>query len=320
MEENGFTRITIPVNFDWRPGQHCFLRFTSFGLLPALSAHPFTICSLPSRIPGVKSQLVFYIRHQGGFTAKIYEYAMKHPDATVPVLIDGPYGGINMQSYLQSDHLLVIAGGSGVGWTLPFIEQFIACRLTPIDEECGLAEQGDIKQATNENEPRHACKFPVPSSLRLVIATRDISSRAWHIQAVNKLLAEHSVAKSLPKIHIQVHLTGEAVQEINSTDQVQELLAKSEEQSSLPEKLSGERKQAEISTLVEECEGRPQLSVIIQEAANAMEASESLGVYVCGPTTMQNDVRNAVADVNLNIFKGSKSGGAYLHCEHFSWA
>ncbi|KAJ5752731.1 hypothetical protein N7520_009648 [Penicillium odoratum] len=310
VEENGFIRITIPVDFTWRPGQHCFLRFTSFGILPALSAHPFTICSLPSRQLGVKSQLIFYIRHQGGFTAKVYDYAMKHPNAMVPVLIDGPYGGINMQSYFQSDHLLVIAGGSGVCWTLPFIEQFITCRSTPIDEEYGLAEERDIKQATSDNESRRVCKISVPSSLRLILATKDITSRAWYIRAVNKLLAEHSMANSLPKIQIQVHLTGEAIEEIHS----------SEEQSALPEKSNGGRKPAETSTSVEECEGRPQLPIIIQEVARAMEVGESLGVYVCGPTTMQNDARNAVADVNLNILQGSKSGGAYLHCEHFSWA
>lgn len=318
MEENGFTRITIPVNFSWRPGQHCFLRFTSFGLLQALSAHPFTICSLPSRQPGVKSELVFYIRHQGGFTAQIYEFAMKNPNATVPVLIDGPYGGINMQTYYQSDHILVIAGGSGVGWTLPFIEQFITCRSTPADEECGRAEEVDSEKVASDDELRHAYKLSMPSSLRLILATRDISSRTWYVQAVNKLLAEHSVTNSLHNIHIQVHLTGDAIKDNNSTNQVQEHPAILERRSSLPQRISGEGNQ--ISTLAEECEGRPQLPVIIQEAARVMEASESLGVYVCGPTTMQNDVRNAVADVNLNIFKGSKSGGAYLHCEHFSWA
>lgn len=275
---------------------------------------------MPSRRPDVKSELVSYIRHQGGFTAQIYEFAMKNPNVTVPVLIDGPYGGINMQTYFQSDHVLVIAGGSGVGWTLPFIEQFIACRSTPADEECGRAEEVDSEKVASDDEPRHACKLFAPSSLRLILATRDISSRTWYVQAVNKLLAEHSMASSLPNIHIQVHLTGEAIDDKDSTNQVQEHPAVLEGQSSFPQKTSGGRSQAEISTLAEECEGRPQLPVIIQKAARTVGASESLGVYVCGPTTMQNDVRNAVADVNLNILKGSKSGGAYLHCEHFSWA
>lgn len=73
--------------------------------------------------------------------------------------------------------------------------------------------------------------------------------------------------------------------------------------------------------LGKEFEGRPNLSLVVQEeAANFAEAGQSLGVYVCGPTTMQNDERNAVARENLGILKGSKSSGVYLHSEHFSWA
>ncbi|KAJ5698008.1 hypothetical protein N7462_000013 [Penicillium macrosclerotiorum] len=320
VEENGFTRITIPVAFSWRPGQHCFLRFTSFGFLRALSAHPFTISSLPSREPGVESQLVFYIRHQGGFTAKLYEYAMKSPNATVPVLIDGPYGGINMQSYVHSDHLLVIAGGSGVGWTLPFIEQFITHRSGPIDEECGRAVDVGSEKEASGSEPRYACKMSAPSSLRLILATRDVTSRVWYSQAVKKLLTEQSGTSRLSNLYIEVYHTGQAVQDIKTINMVQEPQVSSEEQSPMPEKVSDGATRAEISKLVEECTGRPQLPSIIREAAGQVKSSESLGVYVCGPTTMQNDVRNAVADVNLDILKGSKSGGAYLHCEHFSWA
>src|SRR6201996_3851951 len=70
VEDNGFTRITIPAKFNWKPGQHCFLRFTSFGLLGTLSSHPFTICSLPSTRQDEPSELVFYLRHKGGLTAK----------------------------------------------------------------------------------------------------------------------------------------------------------------------------------------------------------------------------------------------------------
>lgn len=222
-----------------------------------------------------------------------------------------------MQPYVHSDHLLVIAGGSGAGWTLPFIEDFITYRSTPTNEECGQAmdekEEGDT-------EARRSCKWSTPSSLRLILATRDMSSKIWYTRAVTKLLADHAGANSLSKIQIQVHLTGEAEQDIESINVVQEPSSSSEEQIPLPEKGSDVRDQAEILLSVDECKGRPQLPSIVREAAGTVSSGESLGVYVCGPTTMQNDVRNAVADVNLNILKGSKSGGAYLHCEHFAWA
>ncbi|KAL7925673.1 ferric reductase like transmembrane component domain-containing protein [Trichoderma austrokoningii] len=213
-QDNGFVRMTIPVNFHWRPGQHCFLRFTSFGLFHAISAHPFTICSSPSEKPGEQSQLTFYIRPEKGFTAKLYQYALDQPGGSIPLLVDGPYGGINMQRYQHSDHVLVVAGGSGAGWCLPFIE-----RIGSVSDEKNFKEEG------------------------------------------------HN-----------------------------------------------------IHALEREFKGRPQLPQIIQEATRVADAGQSLSVFVCGPTTMQNDVRNAVAKENLKILQGSGTGAVYLHTEHFSWA
>ena len=79
----------------------------------------------------------------------------------------------------------------------------------------------------------------------------------------------------------------------------------------------------EMATTVpgSEFDGRPRLPLIVrEEAAKAAEAYGSLGVYVCGPITMQNDVRNAVAAENLNLLRNTNSGGVYLHSEYFSWA
>jgi len=69
--------------------------------------------------------------------------------------------------------------------------------------------------------------------------------------------------------------------------------------------------------------GRPGLVEIIrEEAGKAAEAGQELSVYVCGPGTMQNDVRNAVAERNLGILRGGVGSGrgVYLYSEHFSWA
>ena len=293
VEDNGFTRITIPANFHWKPGQHCFLRFTSFGFVRALSAHPFTICSLPSRQPGEESQLVFYIRHQGGFTAQLYEYALQHPGASLPVLVDGPYGGVNMQPYIDSDHLVVIAGGSGAGWTLPFIEHF-ACL-------------GQVRKETSGDDDAEKGKACVPASLRVILATRETNSCAWYTHAVKTLLAKHT---RVP-VRVEVYLTGEAVQGSDSSEEVAKSATVSE-----PERSISEESTDGLS--IEEFSGRPLLATTVRKAADAA-GRESLGVFVCGPVTMQNDVRNAVADANIDALKG-KSGGVYLHCEHFSWA
>ncbi|PYH43009.1 ferric reductase family protein [Aspergillus saccharolyticus JOP 1030-1] len=308
LESNGFIRITIPAAFRWRPGQHCFLRFTNFGLLHALSAHPFTICSLPAEKPGEESRLIFYIHHQGGFTARLYDYVLAHPDATVSVLVDGPYGGINMPSYSRSDNLLLIAGGSGLGWTLPFIQQFLSSRCTPRDVECG--HEVDVVSDDDAKAARHNS----PRSLRVILATRDPDSRMWFDQAVRRLREELAVPGTVLNLHIQLHRTRDEADQ--QPTQSQQAPVEWKEQGPRPASRDGLRDQA-MRTMVDCYKGRPRLPGIIREA---VQPGESLGVYVCGPLSMQSDVRKAVADENVKLLKGGQSGGVYLHCEHFQWA
>ncbi|RDW59949.1 hypothetical protein BP6252_13036 [Coleophoma cylindrospora] len=321
VEENGFIRITIPAKFDWSPGQHCFLRFTSFGLLHAISAHPFTICSSSSIPPNGQSDLVFYIRHQGGFTASLYQFAVEHPGALVSVLVDGPYGGINVQKYHDSDHLLVIAGGSGAGWCLPFIERFVRYSQIPADEEHGQPIPSNDKETLPVKVPRTHRSAHGPVSLRVILATQDVNSRTWFLQTVSELLSKYAATDSSSNVHVQVYLTGEAAEIAEPSNQIPNDPASSKESTSSAEKITipNERKKATVSG--KEFGGRPELPLIVQEEATKVaEAGQSLGVFVCGPITMQNDVGNAVAHENLNILRGARAGGVYLHSEHFSWA
>lgn len=266
-----------------------------------------------------KSELVFYVRQQRGFTARLYQSALDHPGISTPVLVDGPYGGINLQSYAHSDHLLVVAGGSGAGWTLPLIEQFVLCQSNAVDEDGSqAADLNSIEKKTEGHEPSAYGSF----TLRVILATRDASSRLWYIQTVNELLSRYS-KESLSNVHIQIHVTGQAAQE--AADKSLDLPAGLTEPANSQENiiaLEGKTQTSAVSTpLAEQLSGRPQLPLIIQEeAARVANEGESLAVFVCGPVTMQNDVRNAVAEANLNVLKGSKSGGVYLHSEHFSWA
>ncbi|KAF1940217.1 hypothetical protein EJ02DRAFT_435809 [Clathrospora elynae] len=314
VDNSGFIRVTIPAKFEWKPGQHCFLRFTSFGLLQATSSHPFTICSLPSLRPGEQSELVFYIRRQGGFTAKLHEYALQHPGHSVPVLVDGPYGGVNLQNYHDADHVLVAAGGSGAGWLLPLIEQFIRYGTRSQDAHVHVKESLHV-------EDSHERSHSGPFSLRVVLATRDTTSRMWFLGAVDELLAKHSTADSLSDVRVQVYLTGDAAREADLSNKDIEDIPTPDGSLSTTDKINV-RGQVHLSTMQgREFEGRPQLPMIVSEEANKVhDAGQSLSVFVCGPVTMQNDVRNAVAVENLKILKGSKSGGIYLHSEHFAWA
>ncbi|KUJ13839.1 uncharacterized protein LY89DRAFT_708955 [Mollisia scopiformis] len=318
VEDNGFTRIVVPAKFDWTPGQHCFLRFTSFGLAQAISAHPFTICSSPSINPNEPSELVFYIRHQRGFTAKLYQHALEQPGVSVPVLVDGPYGGINVQRYNESDHLLVIAGGSGAGWCLPFIERFIRHTSSSLSTDTGhgLTLTDDKEALPMHHTPTQAAG---PLSLRVILATRDIASRVWFLRAVSDLLSKYpTAANSSSHIRVQVYLTGSAAEEADLSHSHHPVSSKGSTSSA--DKIDVPVKGADLSVPGKEFEGRPTLPLIIREEAARAGMGEVLNVFVCGPTTMQNDVRNAVAGENLGILRGRRNGGVYLHSEHFSWA
>ena len=264
--------------------------------MQAISAHPFTICSSPSH---ENSELVFYIRHGKGFTAKLYQHALDHPEVAVPVMIDGPYGGINMWRLHEAGRTLVIAGGSGAGWCLPFVEGFVQDGLVE-DTSCSCSQP-----TAKRNVSMRETEVQSGKALSVVLATRDPASRVWFERSAGAILDGFASTA----VQVQVYLTGNAAHEAE----------KAADQAST----SGSDKHDPEKDLEagKEFEGRPELPAIIRrEAALAREAGQSLGVYVCGPETMQNDVRNAVARENLSIICGGSSGSVYLHCEHFSWA
>ncbi|TGO33291.1 hypothetical protein BHYA_0254g00060 [Botrytis hyacinthi] len=320
IEDNEFTRITIPANFKWQPGQHCFLRFRSFGI-HTLSSHPFTICSLPSISLDKPSEITFYIRHQGGFTARLYNHAIKRPGIQVPVLVDGPYGGIDNQRYFGSDRLVVVAGGSGAGWMLPFVEQFLRFRSSKVIPE-PLADKTKENKQTSD-EPSRQQDPRSPRSLRVILSTRDIATRTWFHTTVNNMLSDYQSLGT--DISVEVYLTGEAEPMAQSPTESAPELERSNiisTEKDVIDKHTGVPRNSDASNEAkDEVRGRPDLPLLIrEEAAAARTTGQTIGVFVCGPLTIQDDIRNAVAKENLGIIKNPSAGGIYLYSEHFSWA
>ena len=98
-------------------------------------AHPFTIASVDTTDGGTRGEdvpttkealaetqpywkeLVFFIKVHGGFTRKLRDVAEKSGKAKV--FVDGPYGkSPDLTGY---DTSVLIAGGSGVSFTLPLL-------------------------------------------------------------------------------------------------------------------------------------------------------------------------------------------------------
>jgi NAD(P)H-flavin reductase len=264
--------------------------------------------------PNAQSEMVFYIRPHSGLTAKLHAHAMENPTSSISVLVDGPYGGISAQQIIDADHALVIAGGSGAGWCLPFVEQFIRYRersreVSPSPNDTSQIEKG-----------LHAGNLTTSGSLRVILATRDSASRKWFLRAVDELLAKHNTSESLSNVRVEVHLTGKAAQEADLQENDSEDVSLPSDEASPDTKIATSNETHQGAS-AGEFEGRPQLPMVIKEEADSIrERHQLLSVFVCGPITMQNDVRNAIAAENLNILKGSKAGEISLYSEHFSWA
>lgn len=217
-----------------------------------------------------------------------------------------------MQRLNDVDRLLVISGGSGAGWALSLLDLHCRQRSISYDGEIdsGSASQSELSQIFHKGNQTHR-------SLRMILATRESPSRSLFSGSVSRLLSDCSGLPSPSDVSEEIYLTAEAQQVVHGEAAEEEFedLTKSSDNI----KLVSQEEKAGI--LGKDLLGRPDLSVVnCQEDQAAAAEHSALKVYVCGPLTMQNGVRNAVARENADIIQGARVGCVYLHSEHFSWA
>jgi hypothetical protein len=307
LAANGFICVRIPTTAVWGVGQHFFVRFLSLEI-HALSIHPFTACSLSgasSHTDDSTSELVLYIRPQAGFTARLAHYAETHPNGSMTVLLDGPYGGVHMQKISKSQRQLVVAGGSGAGWLLPMITTFLRQTQAGGDKE-------------EEAKSLH--------SARIVLVTRDVTTNQWFEETFRELLTTFGLDKMPTSLGVELYYTGSHDGTVTAAGSGQ-FLQKFDE----PEKAAGTQQipvpsgsdsslETGRSVAVKHHNGRPDLQSIIHAEVMSSGPTGQLGVFVCGPASMQVDVSNAVADQQIAVLRGGTAKDVYLHMEHFSWA
>ncbi|THV08009.1 hypothetical protein K435DRAFT_642878 [Dendrothele bispora CBS 962.96] len=112
--------VQTPSRVRWRPGQHVFVRFVSLGI-HAFSSHPFTIASIPNVESSGDSELELAFAVRGGITKRLAGLVRDKPSKALRVWVDGPYGGIPGKSMGEYDHVYLLAGGSGVTFTLSLL-------------------------------------------------------------------------------------------------------------------------------------------------------------------------------------------------------
>ncbi|KAK4506960.1 hypothetical protein PRZ48_000693 [Zasmidium cellare] len=106
--------IRLDIDHDdrttWQAGQHFYLTFPSLSIW---QSHPFTVASIPS-----SHRHTYLLRVRSGQTSHLARLADEN--ATVPVILAGPYGQA-FPSY-ETQHVLAVAGGTGVTFTLPILQ------------------------------------------------------------------------------------------------------------------------------------------------------------------------------------------------------
>lgn len=114
IDDNG---TVIRLDFDhahtqpWQAGQHFYLTFPSLSIW---QSHPFTVASAPDLHNETQTH-TYLLRVRDGQTKQLAALG----DCPVPVIMTGPYGQ-GHPSY-AAQHVLAVAGGTGVTFTLPII-------------------------------------------------------------------------------------------------------------------------------------------------------------------------------------------------------
>ncbi|KAK7449815.1 hypothetical protein VKT23_013291 [Stygiomarasmius scandens] len=128
------TIVKVPARVKWTPGQHIFVRFVSPGI-HAFSSHPFTIASIPSETREL--ELVFGV--QGGITKALDGLIRGKASKAMKIWIDGPYGGVPGKNLGGYDHVYLLAGGSGVTFTLSILMDLVQ-QAKASELKCGHIE------------------------------------------------------------------------------------------------------------------------------------------------------------------------------------
>lgn len=299
---SGLVRVSVPTLIKWTPGQHVFVRFLTLDL-HLLTAHPFTISSVyrDPKQAGKASELVFYIKPQRGVTARLAALAAKQPGITKKIFIEGPYGGVSTHHMSQFDTILVIAGGSGGGFSLAMVDE--ALRLS------GLSTSED--ESGQESRRR----------LQVVFSTRDTLMADWYIDEIESRLSQSTTLPGSDngfETSVSVHIT-------SNRDLTRSTSTLVDSEKGTADKLPP----TDITTtgsfsLNIHRNARPDIPGLVARTVAMTHVNpmpngkkQRIGVLVCGPASMLHDTRNTAALAQKRTF-GGEIEELYLHSESFA--
>ncbi|KJA21459.1 hypothetical protein HYPSUDRAFT_67797 [Hypholoma sublateritium FD-334 SS-4] len=303
-----FLRIAVPRRraLHWSAGQSAFLSFPTLGGSP-FASHPFTIATIDDDKSNIDTEsLIFILRIRSGTTKRLAHFASTS-GATLPVLLNGPTSA--PPHLARADAAVLLAGGSGVAFTLPLLLDAIS---------------------------RATVGAPTCARILFVWAVRDLD----HIQWIAPLLAP-ALARVPPTLalSLQFHITGDAADltddPADTPSGASELsLSDGDAEKALPTPTSGsdsgadpEKEPADselekgtarallASPNVRVLRGRPDVARILGEALRA-DGTSHVSVNVCGTHALAESVRRALRTPRASaILHGAPT--VALHVEAF---
>ncbi|KAH7024617.1 ferric reductase like transmembrane component-domain-containing protein [Microdochium trichocladiopsis] len=331
------------------------------GAAHGLTSHPFTICSVPFSATGEslgnnggddndgekknepRNELVFYAAVRGGITGKLGRIAgavvsgTPHRDSpssspssstsstrtTVPVHLDGPYGGIKGRPLDSFDDNLIIACGAGAAFSLGFVMDAMLLRAATRRHATTATEGG----------------AGITPRLEVVIATRDRALLGWYSDALATFIHANGLPADCVKgVRISVYVTAgtgptaASSSSSSSSPSTKEVDVETKGDAaaavvvgSLPTAAPSVGGLLQIETIA----GRPDISALIHGASSSSSTGQrqqqsrtsSLAIVACGPGSVLEEVQAAAAQAQLRILAGREGARTqvYLHTEHFSW-
>jgi len=292
-------RVRRPPHFHWSPGQTAYLIMPGVSCVP-FEAHPFTIASVDATSDETLGdvtqmakeglgetepywkELVFFIGVHGGFTKKLHDVAEK--GGKVKVFVDGPYG--KSPDLTDYDTSVLIAGGSGITFTLPLL----------LDGIKNIA-------AGKSNTKRIAFIWSIrdPSHLLCISETLETATK----------LAPPGLT-----ISIRIYMTGDSA--LQQWDDVSVKSGKSGKEKPEPQ-VSHALPSPDDPTIQVTGGSRPNLKQLIQEEVDLTDGR--IAVTVCGSQSVSTAVKDALGFPIAgpsSIMKGGPS--ITLHVESFGYA
>ncbi|GAA5831080.1 hypothetical protein JCM5353_002010 [Sporobolomyces roseus] len=282
-------RVTISLHRSaghrWTAGQHFFVNFFK---VRALESHPYTISNAPYNDPSSSAApdrlvLVFRINPLSGLGPRLLRLASSNIPST-PVLLDGPYGGLESQNRDFGRHrsLILVAGGAGITLSTSILEEI-----------CARVRRREEGVKTKKIE--------------ILWAVKNEDAKSW----VEEQLA--AIVDIMPQDFITFRLF---VTETSATHN--EKLDKLEQE--VESSNSSLSSSTPVPWIIEN--RRPTISSLLQEHFDAGSCCSSIGIASCGPSSLTTDVRRAVAARQKQIAFASESKGVgeiELHTEEFDW-